>query len=257
MRKWSPDPFPSEENTAPESGLPSPEFAAREFTSLALEEVPSPAGSGFAKDPSLTGVNTHWDHMHPLDKDDLLERARKSLAAEFEARDKEREERFRADLETVRGDFVARFHNWTAEFSDALRHEERTLASDAVGLALALAKKIIRDTVEIDRGFVLRTLETALFKVGDARPLSVSLHPDDVELLENDPALKSGLHIEKIVADRRVERGGCRIRAGRREWDATLSGQLDTLSAVVEEALGASDQPDIQPLEVPDEPGLE
>ena len=257
MRKWSPDPFPGEENSPPPSGLPGGEVAAREFTSLALEEVASPAGSGFTKDPSLTGVNTLWDHMHPKEKDDLLEHARKSLAEEFEARDKEREDSFRADLATMREDFVARFHNWTTEFSAALRHEERTLANDAVGLALTLAKKIIRDTVEIDRGMVLRTLETALFKVGDARPLSVSLHPDDVELLENEPALKASLHIEKIVADRRVERGGCRIRAGRREWDATLSGQLDALSAVVEEVMGASDQPDIQPLEVRDEPGLE
>ena len=91
----------------------------------------------------------------------------------------------------------------------------------------------------MDPDFLTRTLETALFKVRDASPLTVILHPADVDLLQDNPDLMSRLRIGTVVPDRRVEKGGCRIRAGVREWDATLSRQMNVLTEIVEETLAA------------------
>ncbi len=210
----------------------------------------------FEKDPGLTGRDSTWDLMNQSEKDLLLDRARELLIAEFDTRENELLLRHQVELSEVRNEFSTRLDNWSRELTAGQDLGRQEIAVEAAGLALAMARKIIRDTVNVDPEFVTRTLETTLFKVCDANNLTVTVHPDDASLLENNTDLMTRLRIGKVVQDRRVEKGGCLVSAGTREWDATLSRQIDSLAEIVEETLAAGGTLIPQTLEN-DEPGLE
>ena len=194
----------------------------------------------FEKDTCLTNGNSIWDLMNQTERDRLLDSARDMLVSEFENRENELLEKHQAELAQVRAEFTTRFDNWSRELSDGQVIGRQEIAVEAAGLALAMARKIIRDTVKVDPEFVTRTLETILFKVRNSHTLEVTLHPDDADLLENNSELMARLRIGTVIPDRRVEKGGCLVSAGSREWDATLSRQMDSLAGIVEETLAAS-----------------
>ena len=191
----------------------------------------------FEKDPCLTTGNSIWDLMNQAEKDRLLDSAREMLVSEFERRETELLEKHRTELAEARAEFTTRFENWSRELAEGQILGRQDVAVEAAGLALAMARKIIRDTVKVDPEFLTRTLETILFKVRNSDPLTVTLHPDDADLLENNRDLMARLRIGTVIPDRRIEKGGCLVGAGTREWDATLSRQLDSLSEIVEETL--------------------
>ncbi len=240
MRKWCPEPFDSNQEPTRPAGNSLLSFESVTASLATLGEVPAVDNPKFEKDLGLTGCTSLWDLMNQTEKDELLENARGMLLAEFETREGELRRGHQTELATVRAESAAKLDNWSREFSAGLALEKQEIAVEAAGLALALARKIIRDTVEVDPDFLTRTLEIALFKVRDANPLTVILHPEDANLLENNPDLMTRLRIGTVVHDRRVEKGGCRIRAGKREWDATLSRQVDALAEIVEETLAGA-----------------
>ena len=237
MRKWCPEPFAK----IPEEILPAGNsllsFESETSSAVPPFEGPVVENPRFEKDFARTDRNSRWDLMNEAERAQLLDKARGMLQAELETREDELYRRHQTELAEERSKSAERLDNWSREFSAGLVLERQEVAVEAAGLAIALAGKIIRDTVKVDPGFLTRTLETALFKIRDADPLTVILHPDDVDLLTVNTDLMTRLRIETVVPDRRVEKGGCRIRAGVREWDATLSRQMDALAEIVEETL--------------------
>ena len=191
----------------------------------------------FEKDPCLNTGDSIWDLMNQTEKDRLLDSAREMLVSEFENRETELLEKHRAELAETRAEFTTRFENWSRELAEGQILGRQDVAVEAAGLALAMARKIIRDTVKVDPEFLTRTLETILYKVRNSNPLTVTLHPDDADLLENNRDLMDRLRIGTVIPDRRVEKGGCLVGAGTREWDATLNRQMESLADVVEETL--------------------
>jgi flagellar biosynthesis/type III secretory pathway protein FliH len=159
------------------------------------------------------------------------------IQEEFEVRLVELERDHARDLAALRGEFESRFGNWAEEADTFRLRQSRRLAEEATDLAVAIAEKIIRERAAIDRGVLIRTLETALYKVQSERPVVVLVHPEDAVWLESDGDLRERLKIEAVVPDRRVDVGGCRIRTDDAEWDATLKQQLAGLANLVEGSL--------------------
>jgi flagellar biosynthesis/type III secretory pathway protein FliH len=240
MRKWCPEPFDENRGQDRPGEDPLVSFETVSPSIAPFHENHAAENPRFEKDHGLKDRQSFWDLIDEVDKDQLLERARDKLQVEFDTREMELRRRHQEELAEIRNEFVQKLDNWCRELAAGQDLQRQGIATQAAGLALALARKIIRDTVEVDPGFVTRTLETALFKVRDSNPLTVILHPDDANLLNDNPDLMSGLRIGTVVSDRRVEKGGCLVRAGVREWDATLARQMDFLSEIVEEALAAS-----------------
>ncbi len=241
MLKWCPKPLTGilEPDRTAESGCPAFEIGLGPHADG--EVTASTVRPGFEKDHLLSGNTSLWNLMNDREKEILLDSAKTGLQEEFNSREKELRESHRSELARVREEFEGRLMNWSREFSSGLARDRHDMAVDAAGLAVALARKIIRDTAAVDQDLVIRTLETALFKAQDSHPLTVSLHPDDAEYLVQNPELMSRLRIDQVVPDRRMEKGGCRLRAGSKEWDATVTRQVDTLAAIVEEALAANE----------------
>jgi len=230
MRKWCPE-FLTDPAV--------PASVAAEFSSEPTAFAGDGASGEFHKDPDLGRRHSLWEIMSPAERDQVLDRARVDLRAEFQDVIEEMHRAHREERDEDRAAYDARLDIWSREIEQHHHRDIEARAVEAAGLAVVLARKIIRDAVEVDRGVLIRTIETALFKLKEDRPLAVIVHPDDAELLSGDAGLRSRLNIEQVIADRRIEKGGCLVRAGDREWDATVSGQMDALLSVVEETLAA------------------
>ena len=240
MRKWCPEPFDRKLDD-PRSAGDGPKPYHPEIP--AGRAVPEGGDTGFQKDLYLSDRHSLWDLLNRAEKDQLLEKAREILAVEYEEQKAELGRRHLEETAAIRAEFDRQLDSWSREWSEAWYRENKQLAVEAAGLSLALARKIIRDTVQVDPEFLSRTIETALFKIQDTRALTAVLNPQDAELLNANPDLRKRLRVDTVISDRRVEKGGCRLRCGPREWDATLAGQMDALAAVVENVLAAAGSP--------------
>lgn len=215
MRKWSPDPFGAVTPAAAPVFEPWPQVRPpgtdpSAFKAAAVAEPEARETETREKDEALTRLN---DRLRTLQ----TEHARA--------------------LDEAREDFRSSLRAWQDAQEERREHDARRLAEAAAGLAVAMAEKIVRARVKTDRGVLLRTLETALFKIQSTKRVTVFVHPDDAVWLETDEDTRRKLRLEAVVPDRRVAPGGCRIRCGHEEWDATLASQLAGLGRLVEDTL--------------------
>ena len=105
---------------------------------------------------------------------------------------------------------------------------------DVLRLALALAEKVVKRTVEVDEGVAAEQLAAILALVTAPTRLHVRIHPDDRAAVERAlPRLTARLggleHID-LVEDASLSRGSCVAEsAGGAAIDATIDGQLDRM----------------------------
>jgi len=133
------------------------------------------------------------------------------------------------DLDSAWADALDDFARTRAGWIEALEH-------DAVDLAVSLARAVVGEAVECDRGLVIAQVDKALRLVAEERDLVVRVHPDDREIVaEALPRLASRL-LEggevRLVDDDAIARGGCRVivEGGVSAVDATLDGQIAHLA---------------------------
>jgi flagellar biosynthesis/type III secretory pathway protein FliH len=162
--------------------------------------------------------------------------------------------REKADTERQAAEAAAQ-DQWQRELADGLRREIEdalaTLANQTVTMATLMATKLVRREVAADPEVLVRTLETVLYKAEAGSSLSITAHPEDATWLEAAPELCERLRIREIKADRRLERGGCFVRADDLEWDATVERQLAVLGEALDEALAVPPEQDIEADAVP------
>jgi flagellar biosynthesis/type III secretory pathway protein FliH len=111
----------------------------------------------------------------------------------------------------------------------------------AVDLALQLARKILAATIEVDRETVLKVVNGALRRTTAREQLVIEVHPDDFELVRDaadDLATRvGGIHRLDVIAERRVDRGGCVVRTTEGEIDAGIGEQLERAAEVFQKTL--------------------
>lgn len=106
---------------------------------------------------------------------------------------------------------------------------------DLVELALAIARRVVRQVGQRDREVVLANLEEAVRLVGARTEVTIAVNPVDAEaarlfatsLLE----LKEQWEHVHIVEESDIAPGGCRVQWGSGSVDATLETQLDRIEA--------------------------
>jgi len=118
-----------------------------------------------------------------------------------------------------------------SELRDGLLEAARR---DAVRLALLLARRVTKRTVEIDEGVAIEQIAAALGELSRRTRVTVRAHPDDRALVaEALPALAERLetveHAE-LIADDSVGRGGCVVSTDAGGTiDARIEAQLDRM----------------------------
>ncbi len=77
---------------------------------------------------------------------------------------------------------------WTKQLNEFESKRDQMLSqarSQVVELAAMLAQRIVRQTVELDPTIVLNQMEAVLSTITETSRLVISVHPDDIELMEH------------------------------------------------------------------------
>lgn len=108
---------------------------------------------------------------------------------------------------------------------------------EIIHLALHMAEKIIRKSVELDPGVVVSISAEALRRLCENQEYIIFAHPEDVALIrEKKEELMTNLDHKatlRILPDEGIERGGCRVVTEDGELVATVSSQLQELEHVL------------------------
>ena len=97
-------------------------------------------------------------------------------------------------------------------------------------LACALAEKIIRQEVTLDRKILVRSLEEVMRNIKDTTDLTITLHPDDEKYIrENGLDELSADTPVRLVADPSLKPGDALVETTGLVIDAKIIEQLDVL----------------------------
>lgn len=113
------------------------------------------------------------------------------------------------------------------------------LEPQIIGLVFDLARKVIKQEVEVNREVALAMVRNALRRAADSTALRIRVHPEDLETVraarQELLALLDGVPHVEIVADRRVGAGGCIVETDSGNIDARIETQLDTVADVLQQ----------------------
>ncbi|MBC7779332.1 MAG: flagellar assembly protein FliH [Proteobacteria bacterium] len=110
---------------------------------------------------------------------------------------------------------------------------EQQLAGDMLGLALEIARQIMRHTIHVHPEVVLPVIREAIASLpqGSLHPRLI-LHPDDALLVRSVlDANQLTPAPWRIVEDAKLERGGCRVETAASELDATVESRWKAVIA--------------------------
>lgn len=136
----------------------------------------------------------------------------------------------------------ARWATALAEFEVIRERILGELRQDAVGLALLIAQRVIKRTIEVDPGIVASQLEAVAAQLAKPTRLLVRIHPDDEpvsrEALPQILARFSNVTHAELVLDPTLDRGSCVARSAGGEIDASITTQIDRIAEALLPACG-------------------
>lgn len=106
-----------------------------------------------------------------------------------------------------------------------MRRSEREL----VRLSLAMAERIVRREIDIDRDLLAVMARVAIDRLGENAVATIHLHPTDCEAAMQRAGGAQPGSVE-IVADVNVPRGGCLVRSAFGSIDAGIDAQMRELA---------------------------
>ena len=115
---------------------------------------------------------------------------------------------------------------------------EQDLAQRLAGIALDLARQVVRTELRIQPALVVAVAQDALSTLlVSARHITLRLHPDDQALVAAGCAELLAARQVRLVADAQIERGGCRVESDIGVIDASVATRWQRASA----AMGRND----------------
>lgn len=231
MQKWCPESLvkPAADSARFESLPTGPSASSGRRTDVFRPEA------GFADREALLRALSREERAEVLK---LLEQ---DLRREHDERRRQEEEARQAAAAVQREADLATLAAWqdslARKLDEAFRSALAVVASRTAELAMLMAQKVVRREVAADPEVLVRSLETVLYKSAAGCLLTVTVHPEDALWLAAAPQLRERLRIGEIKEDRRLERGGCLVKADEVEWDATLTRQIAALGEALATAL--------------------
>lgn len=245
MQKWCPDDFSTAQATV--EAVVHGEDPSFDVTAFADSGPVDDKSRLFMSETGFSAPQAIMNHLTQEERNQVFELVEQDVAREYETKLMELKAAHEEDLQLARKEFEKSLVNWGQGIQEALESHLKETADSAARLAVQLAEKMVRAKAAADTGVLVRALEVCLFKLEGSRSVSVNVHPDQAAWLGDQPELLAKLGIENVVADRRVETGGCLVRTEKKEWDATIKGQLQILSELVEEMTATGDLPTLAP----------
>jgi flagellar assembly protein FliH len=121
----------------------------------------------------------------------------------------------------------------------------RSAEKEIIRLAMAIATKITRHEISVQKDVILRVVGEALKKSVDHDNLKIRVNPADYHLLQNRTDQLSSFTDKPgkvvFVEDETIERGGCVIETNLGDVDARIEKQLQTVEAALKAEFRKSD----------------
>ncbi len=103
-----------------------------------------------------------------------------------------------------------------------------------VGLAMAVARHLVRRELKSDPGQVIAVVREAVSALPlAAQSVQIHLHPDDALMVRETLAVRDGETPWHLVEDPVMTRGGCRVVTETSQVDATVENRVATAVAKV------------------------
>ena len=259
MQKWLPDAFTTDSLVGAAVADDPGAFLAEHGTVRAEDLNPA---SRFRSEAGFADAQTLLNHLTRKERAELFDLVEQDVSAEYQEREDELRKQFAADLQEQQNTYLETLGTLAGQLEMALGQQIKETSEACARLAVQIAEKIVRSRVAVDGDVLFRALETIQYKLLDSGPLQLTVNPEDAELLRGKPEFLATLRVKDIQSDRRIAQGGCLVRAGKEEWDATIAKQLETLGEMVEEAIATAQETPLKhepesEEEEPREPGLE
>ena len=117
---------------------------------------------------------------------------------------------------------AARLEAAFCSLQEALATADQKICNDLLSLALNLAKEMVRQALRVKPDLVFAVVRECIqSEPALGQPAQLFLHPDDAALVRTH--LNQDFGNCAISIDSGLERGGCRIRIGHSDIDATMS----------------------------------
>ena len=236
MQKWSPESFDLEAAAQRSPLARTADFQLSNLAGVATVDCDS-ANRGFRREAGFSDTASLMNSLTAEERSQVYELVEIDLIEGYKAREQALTADYESRLAEANIQIGNRFATWTDRITEAMAVECRDAAAAAGRLAVQIAEKVIRQAVVADPSVLARVIETTMFKIAASAPLTIQANPADVSWLDEQSNLKERLNIGEILADRRVEQGGCVINCAGREWDATLARQIGNLAEIVDEMM--------------------
>ncbi len=142
-------------------------------------------------------------------------------------------ERSGAEAAAKRGDATLRRLAQTVEELAGLRTELiHKTERQVVELALAIAGRVLRREVSIDRELLIAMARIALERLGENTSATIRLNPDDYAFIGAKTQVGDS-SLVRVVADPLVSSGGCLVQSDFGLIDAGIDAQLGEMAAAL------------------------
>ena len=139
-------------------------------------------------------------------------------------------ERAGAEAAATRGDAMLRRLAETLEELSALRADMiRKTERQIVQLVLAIAERVVRREMTLDRGILVGMARAALDRLGEHASATIRLHPDDYAAASAKLRPEEGSQVQ-VVGDPLVSRGGCLVQSDFGFMDVSPDAQFRELA---------------------------
>lgn len=140
---------------------------------------------------------------------------------------------------------------WSDQLGAFEQHRDEMLEGarvELIELAAMMASRVVRRTIELDSGTVIRQLESVLSTVTEPTRLVISVHPDDATLVKQElPALVERFATcehAQITTDPSLTPGSC---VARTPSGGVIDASIDTqLNRIIESLLPEGHRPNLE-----------
>lgn len=176
-------------------------------------------------------------HEASLDAKEILAKAHEQAAELVAQAQSEKEAVF---AESAERGYAAGLDKWNDALAEAWKQREQFLLRnepELLKLAVAIAEKIVRHSVQLDTSTILQTVREALKSARNERRVTIKVNPAEEAVLRKEAGSLQMLGAEVgelvIVPNPSVAAGGCIVESELGVIDAQLGTQL----ASIEKAL--------------------
>ena len=195
--------------------------------------------------PAVSKI-TKEAHEASLEAKDILAKAQEQAMQLLASAERDKEKIL---AESAERGYAAGLGKWNDALADAWKQREDFLArheSELVKLAVAVARKVIRHTAEVDPRTVLEAAREALRLVRSERKVTMKVNPsDEAALRKQADSLKIlGSEIGElvIVGTPSIEAGGCIVESDLGMIDAQIGTQLASIESALLRRFDASNR---------------